>query len=152
MTSSEETSSKPCPAWTEATALLFIREAIPVFDALSLCPALAGGVVLRGESFNDLDIQIIPRKDTKVIVNQAFIETLETRLKLKFQKSRAWSPGVMLLKFTMPSTGHEIDFFVATPHVALEEAPPPPQLESLNGIRPYIDPKTHRPTRGYPTM
>jgi hypothetical protein len=159
MTSSEEPSSPPCPApepaWTHEASLQFIRDAGPVFDALSVCPALAGGVLLRGSSNSDLDIQLIPRKDTAVRVDNKFIETLASRLGLKFEKSRKWAPCVMLLKFSRPSTGHEIDFFVATPHnrlgaIALSApttAPiPMPNIET----RPYIDPRTKRPTRGHP--
>jgi hypothetical protein len=113
---------RPEPAWTHEASLQFIRDAGPVFDALSVCPALAGGVLLRGSSNKDLDIQLIPRKDTIVRVDDKFIETLASRLNLKFEKSRQWSPCVMLLKFTRPSTGHEIDFFVATPNVGQRAA------------------------------
>lgn len=156
MTSSEEHSSPPCPestkpTWTHEQGLQFIREAGPVFDALAVCPALAGGVLLRGSSDNDLDIQLIPRKDAIVRVDAQFIETLASRLGLKFEKSRQWSASVMLLKFTRPSTGHEIDFFVATPNVSLEAPPPPPKCEPVvAGTRPYIDPRSRRPTRGHP--
>jgi hypothetical protein len=149
MTSQEEPSSKPCPAWTLETALQFIREAGPTFDAIQACPALAGGVLLRGSSEKDLDIQVIPRKDTKLIVNADLIAILEIRLALRFERSRQWSPCVMLLKFSRPSTGHEIDFFFATPHVALGNAPAPPRLEPIE-TRPYIDPKVNRPSRGHP--
>lgn len=141
---------KSCPVWTLETALQFIRESLPTFDTISACPALAGGVLLHGSSEKDLDIQVIPRKDTKLIVNADLIAILEIRLALRFERSRPWSPGVMLLKFSRPSTGHEIDFFIATPHVALEDAPLPPRLEPLDAVRPYIDPKTKRPTRGHP--
>jgi hypothetical protein len=150
MTSSEEASSNSPPPWTEHASLTFIREGQKAFDALGVCPALAGGVLLRGSSDKDLDIQLIPRKDTIVTLDQDFIDKLGSLLGLTFQRSRQWSAGVMLLKFTRIGTGQEIDFFVATPRVALEAPQRPPPMESLHGVRPYVDPKTNRPTRGQP--
>jgi hypothetical protein len=123
-----------------------------VFDALLVCPALAGGVLFHGSSNKDLDIQLIPMKDATVRVDDNFIKTLESRLGMKFQRSRQWAACVMLLKFTL-STGQEIDFFVATPHNrlgAMALSQPTPTPAPTIETRPYIDRRTNRPTRGNP--